>query len=58
LALSFGAQAGVSRTLSRADEALTANARGDDVTAAAAGAVVPWLIVIGLALIGFAVLIG
>jgi hypothetical protein len=58
LALSFGAQARVSRTLSRADEALTANARGDDVTAAAAGAVVPWLIVIGLALIGFAVLIG
>ena len=56
LSLSFAAQAGISRALGRIDET-SAPARPDDVTAGAAGASVPWLIVAGLALIGFAVLI-
>jgi hypothetical protein len=57
LSLSFAAQAGVSRALARIDETVIPTARRDDVTAGTAGALVPWLIVGGLALIGLAVLI-
>src|SRR2546428_3921215 len=53
LSLSFAAQAGVGRALARIDEPA---ARRDDLTAGIAGALVPWLIVIGLAVIGMAVL--
>jgi len=54
LSLSFAAQARVALALARTDEAV---ARPDDVTAGTAGAVVPVLIVTGLAVIGLAVLI-
>jgi hypothetical protein len=55
LLLSFAAQARVGRALVRIDEPA---ARHDDLTAGAAGAVVPGLIVVGLAVIGLAVLTG
>jgi len=55
LSLSFAAQSSVSRALSRIDEPL---ARHDDLAGGTAGAFVPWLILVGLAVIGFAVLIG
>jgi hypothetical protein len=55
LLLSFAAQARVGRALVRIDEPA---ARNDDLTAGAAGAVVPGLIVVGLAVIGLAVLTG
>jgi hypothetical protein len=61
LSLSFAAQARVARALARIDEPLAAPStatRDTDVTAGAAGAFTPWLIVIGLAVIGTAVLIG
>lgn len=57
LSLSFSAQARVGRALARIDEALAITARHDDLTAGAAGALVPWLIVIGLGVIGFALLL-
>ena len=57
LSLSFAAQARVSRALARVDEALATTARRDDLTAGAAGASVPWLIVIGLGAIGLAMLL-
>jgi len=57
LSLSFAAQARVGRALAGVDEALALSARHDDLTAGAAGAFVPWLIVIGLAMIGLAVLV-
>lgn len=57
LSLSFSAQARVGRALARIDEALAITARHDDLTAGAAGALVPWLIVIGLGVIGLAVLL-
>ena len=53
LALSFAAQSGVSRALARIDEP---TARPDDLSGGTAGALVPWLILAGLAVIGFAVL--
>jgi hypothetical protein len=55
LSLSFAAQARVGRALARIDEPA---ARRDDLTAGAGGAVVPGLIVTGLAVIGAALLIG
>ena len=61
LSLSFAAQARVGRALARMDEPLATSstaARYDDLTSGAAGAFVPWLIVIGLGVIGLAVLIG
>jgi len=57
LSLSFAAQSNVGRALTRIDEG---NARVDDLmsgASGAAGALVPWLIVVGLAVIGLAVLI-
>jgi hypothetical protein len=54
LLLSFAAQARVGRALARIDEPV---ARPDDLTAGTAAAVVPVLIVLGLAMIGLAVLI-
>ena len=57
LSLSFSAQGRVGRALARIDETLALTARHDDLTAGAAGAVVPWLIVIGLGVIGLAVLL-
>lgn len=54
LLLSFAAQARVGRALARVDEPA---ARHDDLAAGAAGALVPWLIVIGLAAIGLALLL-
>jgi len=53
LALSFAAQAGVSRRLATLD---APGLRPDQLSAGGAGAAVPWLIVSGLAVIGFAVL--
>ena len=61
LSLSFAAQARVGRALARIDEPLAAAStatRDPDLTAGAAGALTPWLIAIGLAVIGTAVLIG
>jgi hypothetical protein len=55
LSLSFVAQASVGRALARIDEP---SMRQDDLTAGAAGAIIPGLIVIGLAVIGVAVLMG
>lgn len=57
LSLSFSAQGRVGHALARTDEAAAITARHDDLTSGAAGAFVPWLIVIGLALIGLAVLL-
>ena len=57
LSLSFSAQGRVGRALARIDEALAVTARHDELTAGAAGALVPWLIVIGLGVIGLAVLL-
>jgi hypothetical protein len=54
LSLSFAAQARVGRALARVDDPA---GRPDDVLAGTAGAVVPVLIVMGLAVIGLAVLI-
>jgi hypothetical protein len=61
LSLSFAAQARVGRALGRIDEPLATSSTASshaDLTAGAAGAITPWLIVIGLAVIGTAVLIG
>jgi hypothetical protein len=54
LSLSFAAQARVGRALAIIDGPA---ARHEDLSAGAAGASVPWLIVSGLAVIGFAVLL-
>lgn len=54
LAVSFAAQSRVSRAMARLDDPAI---RHDDLTAGRAGAFVPWLIVAGLAVIGFGVLI-
>jgi hypothetical protein len=54
LALSFAAQSRVSRALATLDEPV---GRHDRLSAGAAGAAVPWLIVFGLAVIGLAVLV-
>jgi hypothetical protein len=54
MSLSFAAQARVSRVLATIDAPA---ARADDITAGPAGAVAPWLIVCGLAVIGFAALL-
>lgn len=53
LSLSFTAQSSVGRALATLDEP---SVRHDDLGAGITGAVVPWLIVIGLAAIGLAVL--
>jgi hypothetical protein len=53
LSLAFMAQSRVSRALARFDEPAP---RPEDLTAGVAGAFVPWLIVSGLAAIGFSVL--
>ena len=57
LSLSFAAQARVGRALARIDELLATTARHDDLTSGAAGAFAAWLIVIGLAVIGLALLL-
>ena len=60
LSLSFAAQARVGRALARIEEllaTLSTGARHDDLTAGVAGALAPWLIVIGLAVIGLALLL-
>jgi len=57
LSLSFSAQGRVGRALAGIDESLAITARRDDLTAGAAGAFVPWLIVTGLGVIGLAVLL-
>jgi len=54
LALAFAAQSRVAAALDRADDAAV---RGEGVASGVQGAVAPWLIVSGLALIGAAVLI-
>ena len=54
LALSFTAQSRLMRTLARIDDA---NLRSEDLTSGVPGALVPWLIVLGLAVTGIAVLI-
>lgn len=54
LSLSFAAQARVGRALVRIDEPA---ARHDDLTAGAAGALAPWLMVLGLGVIGLALLL-
>ena len=54
LSISFAAQGRVSRALARIDES---SARVDDVTDGGGAAFVPWLIVLGLGVIGLAVLI-
>jgi hypothetical protein len=53
LSLSFTAQSSVGRALATLDEP---SVRHDDLGAGITGAIVPWLIVIGLAAIGLAVL--
>jgi hypothetical protein len=55
LSLSFVGQARVGRALATIDDPAS---HRDEVATGAAGTVVPWLIVSGLAVIGFAVLIG
>ena len=55
LSLSFAAQARVSRALARIDEPVPATEHRDDLTAGA-GAFVPWLILLGLAVVGLAAL--
>lgn len=60
LSLSFAAQARVGRALARIDEpvaTLSTAARRDDLTSGTAGAFASWLIVIGLAVIGLALLL-
>jgi hypothetical protein len=54
LSLSFTGQERVGRALTRIDDPA---ARHDDLTAGGSGAIIPWLIVLGLALIGLAVLV-
>ena len=54
LSLSFTAQSRVGRALAFLDEP---GARHDDLGAGAAGVLVPWLIVLGLGVIGLAVLV-
>ena len=54
LSLSFAAQSRVGRALARVDEPTL---RHDELTGGTAGSFVPWLILCGLAVIGFAVLI-
>jgi hypothetical protein len=54
LSLSFAAQAQVGRALARIDDPA---ARHEDLTAGIGGALAPWLIVSGLAVIGLAVLV-
>jgi hypothetical protein len=54
LSLSFAAQSRVSRALARIDDAIV---RHDDLTGGITGAFVPWLIVLGLALVGFSMLV-
>jgi hypothetical protein len=56
LSLSFGAQAQVGRWLAQID-ASSHGGRHDEPSSGAAGAVAPWLIVIGLAVIGLAMLL-
>lgn len=57
LSLSFAAQSRVGRTLALVDEARVASMDVDDLTGGTAGALAPWLVVTGLAVIGFGVLI-
>ena len=57
LSFSFAAQSRISGALARVDET-AAQMRRDELMAGPLGAMVPWLIVLGLAVIGLAVLIG
>lgn len=57
LSLSFAAQARVGQALARIDEPLATTSRRHDLTAGSAGALVSWLIVCGLAVIGLALLL-
>jgi hypothetical protein len=57
LSLSFAAQSRISGALARVDDT-AAQMRQDELMAGPPGAMVPWLIVLGLAVIGLAVLIG
>jgi hypothetical protein len=54
LAASFVAQSTISRAMTRADD----RAAIDNMSSGPAGAMAPWLVVSGLAIIGFAVLMG
>ncbi len=54
LALAFAAQSSVSRALTRAD---SPSLRADDLQSGGAADAVPWLIVLGLAAVGVAVLV-
>jgi hypothetical protein len=58
LSLSFAAQSRISRAMALIDEPAAAGARQRELSAGTPGALVPWLIVSGLAVIGLAVLIG
>jgi hypothetical protein len=55
LALSFSAQSHISRALGTGDEPAAAT-RPEDLTAGRTGALVPWLLVLGLGVIGFGLL--
>jgi hypothetical protein len=57
LSLSFGAQARVGRALARIDDSSPTSGRQEDLASGAAGAVAPWLIVLGLAAVGLAMLL-
>jgi hypothetical protein len=58
LSLSFAAQSRISGVLAGVDETTAVPVRQEDLMAGTRGAMVPWLIVLGLAVIGLAVLIG
>jgi hypothetical protein len=58
LSLSFAAQSRISGTLAGVNETTAVPVRQEDLMAGTRGAMVPWLIVLGLAVIGLAVLIG
>ena len=55
LSLSFTAQGRINGALARVDETAAVSTHRDDLTAGTAGAMVPWLIVLGLGVIGLAV---
>jgi hypothetical protein len=56
LALSFSAQSHISRALGTADESAAAAIGSEDLTAGRTGTLVPWLLVLGLGVIGFGLL--
>jgi hypothetical protein len=58
VSLSFAAQSRISVALGRVDDAASVPLRQDDLMAGTHGAMVSWLVVLGLGVIGLAVLIG